>query len=102
MIFSDDLFRAGPYSLMLVLNKDALFHCNDQFVISIAHFYRDLVIGATTLSIMTFSIMTFSIMTFSIMMFSIMTFSIMTFSITTLSITTLSIRTLKIIAVFLC
>jgi len=25
-IFSDDLFRAAPYSLMLVLNKDALFH----------------------------------------------------------------------------
>jgi len=24
--FSDDLFRAAPYSPMLVLNKDALFH----------------------------------------------------------------------------
>jgi hypothetical protein len=25
-VFSDDLFRAAPYSIMLVLNKDALFH----------------------------------------------------------------------------
>jgi len=24
--FSDDLFRAAPYCLMLVLNKDAMFH----------------------------------------------------------------------------
>ncbi len=26
MIFSDDLFRAALYRLMLVLNKDVLFH----------------------------------------------------------------------------
>jgi hypothetical protein len=33
--FSDDLFRAAPYTLMLVLHKDALFHltifCNTLY-----------------------------------------------------------------------
>ncbi len=26
-VFSEDLYRAAPYRLNLVLNKDALFHC---------------------------------------------------------------------------
>jgi hypothetical protein len=39
--FSDDLFRATPYRLMLVLHKDVLFHCIVSYEVAKANtWYR--------------------------------------------------------------